>query len=138
MDDRSKLVVSAVSMDRALVCKGAPNEIVGANVEEELEQNFRALIILESETRLKKKEIINKIVNYLIETGVREFDSGCPIYDKFYLWFIKYERFDMTGFKMEENRMRFQSMYEFESAYPSLTITSTKIPILLKTSRECK
>jgi len=135
---------SEVSMDLALVSMSATNEVPVVNstdvtVPNELENYFCELVEFEDETRNKRKEIVDKVADCIFGAGITNISSGSSIYNQLFLWYIKYGKFDTSSFHFEENRSRFQTMYELELAFPSMTTTTcTTKQVLLRASRAGK
>jgi len=139
--NNNELVVREAPMDLALVEVSASNEVVDKNksVPGGLEECFRELVAFDNETKRKRKEIIDRVADCMCSAGIDKVLPNSYIYDKLFLWFIQHGKYDMSRIQIEENRNKFQTMYELESSFPTMTVsTGTNKQILLRASRASK
>ena len=131
----NEVVVYEVPKDRASTV--ATTEMIPNG----LEECFSELVKFELSSRIKRDQLIQKVAEKLFTAGIPAISPFTALYDKLFLWYIKYGKFDVSMMKIEENQSKYKSIYDLELAFPEVVCSSTRSyrkPIKLQDSRSSK
>ena len=111
MSDKLEIVVNNTSEDRLAA---DPNVPIG------LEEAFSSLVKFEDDVRKQRTKLIQNVADCLFNAGITKVTVVHSLYKSLYFWYIKYRNFDVSIMKLEENKARFNSIYDLEVAYPEM------------------
>ena len=81
----------------------------------ELEKLFSDVVLFVHSARKQRANLIDKVVACLSSLGFTQIYTGTELFRALFLWYIKYSyKDDLSIFQVEENKQRFQSVYNME------------------------
>jgi len=104
---------------------------------DKLEPHFNNYLIFTEKVKHESKALIKNIVDCLKEHQVHDLLTTSPLYKEMFFWFLKFNSQNSYEFQNEGNRRRFNSIYDMEREYPSLTLAE-RPNFLLKDSKQSK
>jgi len=147
MNDKMELVeVNDEASNFKAAFKALEERLVGQMIPNGLEEAFSGLVKFDNETKKQRTILVRKVADCLFDAGITKitvvntfyeilclFDAGItkvtvvnPLYETLYLWFIKYGNFDASMITHEENKSRFKTIYDLETALPELLATKVE------------
>jgi len=89
-------------------------------IPEGLEVAFAGLVKFEEDVKKNRKQLIQAVADSLMNAGITKVTAIDSLYRILFLWYIKYGNLDVSMMKLQENRSKFNSIYDLEVAFPDL------------------
>jgi len=94
---------------------------------DELEKLFSDVVLFDQSTRKQRAKLIDNVVACMLSLGITQINTGTELYRSLFLWYIKYSYKDNGYmFEVEENKQRFQSVYDMEVDFRTMLCQNKK------------